>query len=193
MAKVGTVVAWRRPFGIVETADGETVRIYTADIDGGRLRVGREAKFDVEEVKEGKFKGVNVTGDAVLLKDQELNEEQIAEDKAHVKAQRKANNDKNSKELEDILALLEKTSRKNKSLVLNKLMKSMNVSKADEKRVDPTQETGKGKTPLKYSRGEFIAFYGKAQGLQLWKDAAPKKKGDKKKANKKKEKTITKE
>ena len=68
MSKTGKVTSWKGPFGFAETEDGTSVYIHTSEIDGGRLRVGLEVKFDIEEGKEGKMKGTNVSGEAVTAK-----------------------------------------------------------------------------------------------------------------------------
>lgn len=192
MAKSGTVISWKKPYGFVETDDGETVYINTSEIDGGRLRVGLTVNFDIEAGKDGKPKGVNVSGPAVLPTGTELSEEEIAADKERMKAQRDAAKKKRTDELDSLWEQVEKASRKNQSAILSRLMKLLEVEKAEEKRADPTQKDGKkGKGPQLYSKGEFIAFYGKTQGLEMWDVAGGKKKGGK--AEKKPEKKILKE
>jgi len=193
MSKTGTVISWKKPYGFAETEDGEAVYIHTDEIDGGRLRVGLKVSFDIEAGKDDKPKGVNVTGEAVLAKDAELTEEQIAEDKERVKAQRKAQREKakernaeNAKELDAVWESAQQLSKKHQVSLMKKLMKANGVQEAGEKRVDPTQKAGKGKSPQMFTRGEFLAFYGEKNGTAMWNQA------DGKKAKKEKKPKATK-
>ena len=74
MALSGTVQSWKGIFGFVDTEDGTSVYIHSTDMDGGRLRVGRTVKFDMEAIegREDRMKGVNVTGEGVLAKGEKL-------------------------------------------------------------------------------------------------------------------------
>ena len=72
MAHTGTVISWSRAFGFVNMEDGTAVYINTEDIDGGRLRVGLSVSFDKADGKDGRVKGINVSGEAVLAKGAEL-------------------------------------------------------------------------------------------------------------------------
>jgi len=196
MSKTGTVISWKKPYGFAEVEDGEAVYIHTDEIDGGRLRVGLKVSFDIEAGKDDKPKGVNVTGEAVLAKDAELTEEQIAEDKERVKAQRKVQREKakernaeHAKDLEAVWATVEALNKKNQVFLMKKLMKAHSVQEAGEKRADPTAKAGK-KSPQMFTRGEFLAFYGEKNGAAMWDQSGGKKN---KKEKKPKAAKITKE
>ena len=55
--------------------------------------------------------------------------------------------------------------------MLKKLLETEKVGEIVKKRPDPSS---KDKTQT-YSQGEFVAFYGQKQGLEMWKDAGNKK------------------
>ena len=74
MTHTAIVSSWRGAFGFATLEDGTSIYIHTDEIGGGRLRVGREVCFDLEAVEgqEGRHKGVNVSGTAVLPKGEKL-------------------------------------------------------------------------------------------------------------------------
>ena len=70
MSHTGQVRSWRGTYGFAEAEDTTMVYIHSSEIEGGRLRVGREVRFDIEKVEghPDRVKGVNVSGEAVLAK-----------------------------------------------------------------------------------------------------------------------------
>ncbi|KAJ9445860.1 hypothetical protein DIPPA_25981 [Diplonema papillatum] len=198
MSQTGTVKSWRRGFGFAEMADNTLVYITQSEIDGGRLRVGRTVSFDTEKV-EGhgdRVKGTNVTGEAVLKKDEKLSEEEFAADKKILADARDARKAENEKAFEPIAAEVEKLSKGAQIMLFKKLAKELKLedkiekkskpAAAEEKRADPT-DNGK-KT---YTKAEFFGFYGKKNGEKMWTLAGQKATKSKKarKTTKKVEKT----
>eukprot|EP00659_Diplonema_papillatum_P009675 gene9675-15022_t len=160
-------------------ADDTPVYIHTDEIAGGRLRVGQKVKFDTEVVEgqDGKLKGVKVSGPAVVEKGVKLTEEQMEEDKK----KREEMKAKTEKEIEGVYKKVTAMNKANKVTLLKALLEELAVGelkRKEETRRDPT-EGGKGRM---YTKGEFIAFYGSAQGTRMW-SMAGKGKGRKPKAN----------
>ncbi|KAJ9470891.1 hypothetical protein DIPPA_12097 [Diplonema papillatum] len=166
MSQTGIVTSWRGPFGFVELEDKTAVYVATEDIDGGRLRVGRTVTFDTEEGKEGKLKGVNVKGEGVLAKGTELSEEDKAEDRKKAQEFRESKTNAAKEEMQPVWDKVEKLALSNQVTLLKKLS-SMNGGKLEAKYADPTQKGSK-----KFTKGEFLAFYGNEEGNQRWKQVS---------------------
>eukprot|EP01064_Diplonema_japonicum_P037917 TRINITY_DN9028_c0_g1_i1.p1 TRINITY_DN9028_c0_g1~~TRINITY_DN9028_c0_g1_i1.p1 ORF type:complete len:180 (+),score=80.16 TRINITY_DN9028_c0_g1_i1:52-591(+) len=179
MSQSGKVTSWRGPFGFAEMEDGTSIYIHTDEIDGGRLRVGLTVNFDVEEGKEGKKKGTNVSGDAVVKKGVELSEEEKEADKARRQEMRGQRAETLKAEYQPVYDKVVALKNFQQVALLKKLVKELDGT-IEQKRADPTQKKG-GK---KFTKGEFVAFYGAKEGSAMWEAA-----GSKKKAKK----TITKE
>eukprot|EP01061_Rhynchopus_euleeides_P039629 TRINITY_DN67995_c0_g1_i1.p2 TRINITY_DN67995_c0_g1~~TRINITY_DN67995_c0_g1_i1.p2 ORF type:complete len:185 (+),score=98.63 TRINITY_DN67995_c0_g1_i1:57-611(+) len=184
MAHTGTVISWSRAFGFASMEDGTAVYIHTDDIEGGRLRVGLSVKFDTTDGKDGKIRGTNISGEAVLAKGTELSDEEKAADRERMKEIREKNKDRNAKELEEILAKVNALSGRNQRAIMTKLAEEFSLGK-EERRQDHTDSKNRA-----FTKGEFIAFYGQKDGEKRWSAAG--KKGESKPAAPK-ERKLTKE
>ncbi|KAJ9445857.1 hypothetical protein DIPPA_25972 [Diplonema papillatum] len=174
MSQTGTVKSWKRVFGFAEMADNTLVYIHQSEIDGGRLRVGHKVSFDTEKV-EGhgdRVKGTNVTGEAVLKKDQKLSEEEFAADKKILADARDARKAENEKELEPIAAKIDAMGPGVKLMLLKKLAKDLKldekytIKKNDSAETRPDPTTPKSKKA--YTKAQFVEFYGKKNGDRMW-------------------------
>eukprot|EP01059_Diplonema_ambulator_P012173 TRINITY_DN223_c0_g1_i3.p2 TRINITY_DN223_c0_g1~~TRINITY_DN223_c0_g1_i3.p2 ORF type:complete len:180 (+),score=87.20 TRINITY_DN223_c0_g1_i3:775-1314(+) len=174
MSASGTVTSWRGPFGFVEMEDGTSIYIHTDEIEGGRLRVGMKVSFDVEDGKDGKKRGTKVSGEAVVAKGQELSEEEKEQDKKRRQEMREKRADELKKEFDPVLEKVLALKHFQQAALLKKLVKELDGT-IEQRRADPTQK----KSGKKYTRGEFIAFYGPKEGAVMWEAAAAKKKAKK--------------
>eukprot|EP01059_Diplonema_ambulator_P012171 TRINITY_DN223_c0_g1_i1.p2 TRINITY_DN223_c0_g1~~TRINITY_DN223_c0_g1_i1.p2 ORF type:complete len:193 (+),score=114.00 TRINITY_DN223_c0_g1_i1:54-632(+) len=190
MSQTGTVKSWRGAYGFAEMKDGTLVYIHTDEIDGGRLRVGMTVSFDTEAVEghEGRVKGTNVSGEAVLAKGQKLSDEDMEKERERLKKLREEKKEALEADFAPVWDTVKDLSRNNKMHMLRELAKELKMTdsilfKDEEKRADPTQRGGQT-----YTKEEFFAFYGKADGVRMW-NAASKggKKGGKRGPKKAKE------
>ncbi|KAJ9470890.1 hypothetical protein DIPPA_12052 [Diplonema papillatum] len=171
MSKTGKVKSWKKGYGFAEMKDGKLVFIHTDAIDGGRLRVGLPIKFDIEEVEghDGKVKGINVTGEAVLAKGAKLSDEEVEADKKRYEEIKAARDAENQKEYDPVFKVVSKLSRRGKLALIDRLTAELELKdcvtykNADDKRQDPTT-----RSKARYTKGEFIAFYGKRDGEKMW-------------------------
>eukprot|EP01061_Rhynchopus_euleeides_P032372 TRINITY_DN53790_c0_g1_i1.p2 TRINITY_DN53790_c0_g1~~TRINITY_DN53790_c0_g1_i1.p2 ORF type:complete len:210 (+),score=105.60 TRINITY_DN53790_c0_g1_i1:49-630(+) len=187
MALTGTVTSWKGPYGFAETDDGKLVYIHSTEIEGGKLRVGRKITFDTEEVDghAERVKGVNVSGKGVLPKGEKLSDDEFAEDRKLLEEMREAAKGKNKEEYVPVKTLVDELNRSNKVHLVRELIKELKLQDSirykEEKRQDPTLRGGP-----KYTKAEFLAFYGPVDGQRMWQVAGQlgKKGGKGKKATK---------
>eukprot|EP01064_Diplonema_japonicum_P032338 TRINITY_DN604_c0_g1_i4.p1 TRINITY_DN604_c0_g1~~TRINITY_DN604_c0_g1_i4.p1 ORF type:complete len:193 (+),score=95.84 TRINITY_DN604_c0_g1_i4:235-813(+) len=173
MSQTGVVKSWRGAYGFAEVAEGPLVWIHTDEIDGGRLRVGLTVNFDIEEVEghEGRVKGTNVSGEAVLAKGVKLSDEEMEKEKERLNSLREEKKEKLQEEFAPVWDMVKDLGRNNKMHLLRELAKELKMmdsidfknGKSSEKRADPTQRNGKT-----YTKEEFMAFYGKKDGDRMW-------------------------
>eukprot|EP01064_Diplonema_japonicum_P032337 TRINITY_DN604_c0_g1_i1.p1 TRINITY_DN604_c0_g1~~TRINITY_DN604_c0_g1_i1.p1 ORF type:complete len:200 (+),score=99.40 TRINITY_DN604_c0_g1_i1:59-601(+) len=167
MSQTGVVKSWRGAYGFAEVAEGPLVWIHTDEIDGGRLRVGLTVNFDIEEVEghEGRVKGTNVSGEAVLAKGVKLSDEEMEKEKERLNSLREEKKEKLQEEFAPVWDMVKDLGRSQKMHLVKQLAKELdvNVNRPDEKRADPTQRNGKT-----YTKEEFMAFYGKKDGNRMW-------------------------
>ncbi|KAJ9458889.1 hypothetical protein DIPPA_03000 [Diplonema papillatum] len=171
MSKTGTVKSWKMAYGFAETDDGTLVWIHTSEIDGGRLRVGRKVSFDTEAVEghNGRLKGTNVSGEAVLKKGERLSDEDFESDKKLREELRDARIGENKKEFDPVYSVVSKMKRPNKMMLIKELTKELKLDDRvvmngnGSRRPDPTTRSKKT-----YSKPEFIAFYGQRDGEKMW-------------------------
>eukprot|EP01059_Diplonema_ambulator_P012172 TRINITY_DN223_c0_g1_i2.p1 TRINITY_DN223_c0_g1~~TRINITY_DN223_c0_g1_i2.p1 ORF type:complete len:194 (+),score=114.38 TRINITY_DN223_c0_g1_i2:54-635(+) len=190
MSQTGTVKSWRGAYGFAEMKDGTLVYIHTDEIDGGRLRVGMTVSFDTEAVEghEGRVKGTNVSGEAVLAKGQKLSDEDMEKERERLKKLRDEKKEELQAEFAPVWDQVKDLPKNQKAHLVRELAKELGLKMQKpegkvEKRADPTQRGGQT-----YTKEEFFAFYGKADGVRMW-NAASKggKKGGKRGPRKAKE------
>eukprot|EP00754_Rhynchopus_humris_P004215 Rhum_TRINITY_DN12158_c0_g1::Rhum_TRINITY_DN12158_c0_g1_i1::g.49678::m.49678 len=172
MSHTGQVRSWRGTYGFAEAEDATMVYIHSSEIEGGRLRVGREVRFDIEKVEghPDRVKGVNVSGEAVLAKGVKLTENEFSEDRGlrdELKTQRRA---ANQEELGPVKEKVDQMCRNNKVHLVRELVKELKLEdmvtykkEREETRTDPTHRSSQ-----RYTKGEFIAFYGPRDGERMW-------------------------
>eukprot|EP01059_Diplonema_ambulator_P012174 TRINITY_DN223_c0_g1_i4.p1 TRINITY_DN223_c0_g1~~TRINITY_DN223_c0_g1_i4.p1 ORF type:complete len:183 (+),score=92.76 TRINITY_DN223_c0_g1_i4:54-602(+) len=170
MSQTGTVKSWRGAYGFAEMKDGTLVYIHTDEIDGGRLRVGMTVSFDTEAVEghEGRVKGTNVSGEAVLAKGQKLSDEDMEKERERLKKLRDEKKEELQAEYAPVWDKVKDLSRNNKVHLVRQLAAELNMMdcvefKNDDRRPDPTQRGGPS-----YTKDEFFAFYGRREGLRMW-------------------------
>eukprot|EP01061_Rhynchopus_euleeides_P030941 TRINITY_DN51279_c0_g1_i1.p2 TRINITY_DN51279_c0_g1~~TRINITY_DN51279_c0_g1_i1.p2 ORF type:complete len:188 (+),score=97.39 TRINITY_DN51279_c0_g1_i1:55-618(+) len=170
MATTGKVIVWKGAYGFVETEDGRTVYIHVDEIEGGRLRVARTVQFDIEEVEgqDGKLKGINVSGEAVLKKGEKLSDDLVEEDKKLRENFRDAAKEKNKSLYDPVWDKVSKMSKVNKVQLVKDLLTELDMGVLETgpdagKRADPTERGSK-----QYTKKEFLAFYGPQKGEKMW-------------------------
>eukprot|EP00754_Rhynchopus_humris_P023355 Rhum_TRINITY_DN14830_c0_g1::Rhum_TRINITY_DN14830_c0_g1_i2::g.120913::m.120913 len=176
MSHKAIVSSWRGAFGFATLEDGTSIYIHTDEIGGGRLRVGREVCFDLEAVEgqEGRHKGVNVSGTAVLPKGEKLSAEEYEED-LRLRGDLRLNNKvRNKTEYDPVKARVDKLNHSNKVFLIRELLKELDIgvlenSKDGGRRYDPTERSRDRKL---YTKKEFLYFYGPKNGEVMWAMAA---------------------